>query len=483
MHPTDRAERLGDRMVRGGAVTLVGSVISRLAGAAAVVVLARQLDTGEFAIFAFGAAYAVFFSTVADLGLDTVTIRELAARPDERSETLGSALAAKAAALVVAAGAGAAVALLYGGELRTAGLIGAVAVLQALPGTYGLVLTADVELAIPTVIRTVALVASSTAAVGVALAGGGPILVLAVQAGLGFAPGFALLAIARRRAPLALRVRASRVRSLLREAVPVALATVAVVVFVRVDQLLLGALGNEDDLAAYGAIVRVVDLLNFVPVAVMTVALPAVASLASADPQRVRQLTLRGNRYLASVALPVAAVATVVGGPVLRLLFGAAYADDGDVLAVLLWAHAFAFAFLMSRQVLVGLQRSSELAKLAWAAATINVVLNIVLIPPHGALGAAIASLVAYSSPMAVVALRGRSSHPFALAGRAMARPAAAAAALLGVLVLVDTVASVPVVLAVAVFAAPGALAATGALRLRDVRELTQALQGPRVGR
>lgn len=482
MQRVDGAERLGDRMVRGGAVTLVGSVITRLASAAAVVVLARQLDTAEFAVFAFGTAYAVFFSTVADLGLDTVTIRELAARPDQRGETLGSAFAAKGSALVAATAAGAGVALLYGGELRTAGLVGTVAVLQALPGTYGLVLTADVQLAAPTVIRTVALVGSSAAAVGVALAGGGPILVLAVQAGLGFAPGFVLLFIARRRAPMALQVSLRRVRSLLRESVPVALATVAVVVFARVDQLLLGALGNEEDLAAYGAIVRVVDVLNFVPIAVITVALPAVATLADTDPQRVRQVTLRGNRYLASVALPVAAVATVVGGPVLDLLFGAAYADDGDVLAVLLWAHAFAFAFLMSRQVLIGLQRSSELAALAWIAAAINVVLNLVLIPSRGALGAAIASLLAYSSPMAVVALRGRSSHPFALAGQAMIRPAAAAGALLGALALVDAVAPLPVVLAVAVCAAPAALAATGSLRLRDVRELTDALRSPKAG-
>lgn len=477
MQGADRTARLGDRMVRGGAVTLVGSVVSRLASAAAVVVLARHLDTAEFAVFAFGTAYAVFFSTVADLGLDTVTIRELAARPDERGETLGSAFVAKGSALVVAAVAAAGVALLYGGELRTAGLVGTVAVLQALPGTYGLVLTADVQLTTPTVIRTVALVGSAAAAVAVALGGGGPILVLAVQAGLGFAPGFVLLAIARRRAPMALQVSLRRVRSLLRESVPVALATVAVVVFARVDQLILGALGTEDDLAAYGAIVRVVDVLNFVPIAVITVALPAVATLADTDPGRVRLLTLRGNRYLASVALPVAAVATVVGGRVLELLFGAPYADDGDVLAVLLWAHAFAFAFLMSRQILVGLQRSSELARLAWIAAAINVVLNLALIPSHGALGAAVASLVAYSSPMLVVAVRGRTSHPFALAGRAMVRPAAAAGALLGVLMAVDAIAPLPVVLAAAVCAAPAALAATGSLRLRDVRELTDALR------
>jgi O-antigen/teichoic acid export membrane protein len=474
----DAAEQhapLNRRMARGAAVSVLGAVVTRLTSAAAVVVLARQLDTGEFAVFAFGTAFATFFSTIADLGLDTVTIRELAARPDDRGETLGSAIAAKAMTVLVAASLGAGVALLYDGQLQTAGLVGAAAVLQGIPGTYGVVLTADVQLTAPTAIRTGALVASSAAAVAIALAGAGAITVLVVQAAIGSMSGFVLLAVARRRAPLTLRVARRRIRALLREAAPVAFATVAVVLFARVDQLLLGALGEERDLAAYGVIVRVVDVLNFVPIAIITVVLPAVASLKAADEARVRRLTMRGNRYLACVALPAAAVATAVGGPVLDLVFGGAYADDGLVLAVLLWAHAFAFAFLMSRQVLIGLDRATELARLSWVAAAVNVVLNILLIPPHGALGAAIASLVAYSSPMLVVGLQGHRSHPFFLAGRAMLRPMAAAIATFAVAFFVDLFAPVPAVLAVAACTVPVALAATGAISVGEVRELVGA--------
>lgn len=474
---------LGTRMVRGGAVTLLGSVASRLVSAVAAVVLARVLGIEGFAVLTFGAAYATFFSTIADLGVDTVAIRDLAARPEERDLTLGSALAAKSVTLVASLGIGTGVALLYDGDLRLAALIGAVTVLQALAGTYGLVLTAAVQMAAPTAIRTVGLVATWVGALAVALAGGGPVLVLGVQAAIGFLPGLALLALVRRRVAMAPRASWARTKELLGEALPVAAAAFAIVVFARVDQLLLGAFGDAEGLAAYGAVVRLVDLLNFAPVAVITVVLPAVSSLASTDPERIRRLTLRANRYLASVALPAGAVATVAGGPVLGIVFGAGFDDAGAVLAVLLWAHAFAFAFLVSRQVLVGSGRAGELARVAWVAAIVDVVLSVALIPTHSALGAAVASLVAYSAPVAIHIARRDRDHPFALAGRAMLRPGAAALVVLLIAAAVERVAGPAAAVIVGVGVSPVALLSTGAVRLHDVRELAGAARSGGSGR
>lgn len=475
------ARSLADRMVRGGVVNVAGAVVTRLAGAATVIVLARHYDVESFAAFTFGIAFATFFSTVSDLGLDTVVLRELAAADgQDRDEILGSGMAAKALAIAATAAVGAGVALLYEGDLRVAGLVGTTTVLQALASTYGLTMVADLDMRLPTVVKTIGLVLTSGATVVVALGGADPILALGVYAGTGFLPGIALFAIVGRRRSLSPRLAWPRVWRLFREAVPVASATLAVVVFARIDQLLLGALGSDQDLATYGVVVRVVDFTNIALIAVSAVVLPAVSSLHNTDQVRIRTISLRANRYLAAVTFPAAAVATAVGGPALRTVFGADFADSGAVLAVLLWAHGFAFVFVVSRQILVGTGRSGELARLAWMAATANVVLNVMLIPTHGALGAAVASLVSYASPVALMVLRRDRHHPFVLAARAISRPVVAALAVTVATAAAGLVLTWVATAAVGVALVPVCLVLTRSIRRDDVTQLTVALRrGP----
>ena len=169
---------------------------------------------------------------------------------------------------------------------------------------------------------------------------------------------------------------------------------------------------------------------------------------------------------------------TVIGGPILDALFGDAYAGSGEVLAVLVWAHVFAFVFVLSRQVLIGIGRAGELARLAWIAAAVNVALNLVLIPAHGALGAAVASLVAYAAPMLAAALGRDRNHPFTLAARALWRAALAAILLVGVTFVASELGGWLVALAVWALAVPVALLATGALRSADIREMRSAIAG-----
>jgi PST family polysaccharide transporter len=468
------------RMVRGGAVTITGAVVARLSGAATVIFLARHFSVDDFAAFTFGIAFATLFSTVSDLGLDSVIVRELAADEAMRDETLGSALAAKALAITASAFVGALGALFYEGDLRTAGLVGSITVLQALASTYGLTLTADLELAAPTTIRTAGSMAGNLAVVVSALAGAGPILVLAVHAAVGFLPGFALLALVQRRRGPRPRVAWPLVMSLFREAIPVAAATVAIVVFARIDQLLLGSLGSRHDVAAYGVVVRVVDLMNISLIAVSTVVLPAVSTLRHSDEAKVRRITHRANRYLASVVFPAAGLATVIGGPFLRLVFGDAFADSGSVLAVLLWAHGFAFVFVVSRQIMVATGRAGELAMLAWVAAATNVGLNLVLIPRYGAVGAAWASLLAYGAPVPVALIRRDAHHPFAVAARAVWRPAVAGVALFALTASVAAVAHWGAAAVVGLFASPVALLVTGAIRRQDLLDVTRAVSNKR---
>jgi O-antigen/teichoic acid export membrane protein len=468
---TDRYAR--GRLARGGAITVAGNLAGKLIGIIPIAVLTRELSVEGMGVFSFGVGFAVFVGTLSDLGVDQVAVRELARRPDERERVLGGAIVGKGVAVAISLTGALAVSFLYEPRLQAAALLAVLTVVTSVPTTLALALTADVRLAGQTAVAVGGALLNAVALLVALLAGGGPLVLLAVQTGAQLVAGTALTVVARRGTGLRIELDLGEARALLRDALPLAATTAAVVVYARIDQLLLAALDDETELAHYGVAVRVVDTFNVLPVAVARVMLPALSHLREVSTDRGNRLARRGFRYLAAAILPIAALGTAAAGPLLTTAFGADYGDSGALVAILLWAHWAAFVWLVAQPVLIADRRIGVLAVLAIAGALVNVVLNLVLIPPYGARGAAWASLVAYATPLAGGVLVGGTRPVFVAAVRSAVRPAAAALVVLAVLVSVTATGGGTVVL-LAAFAVvtPVALVATKAMAWPEIQDL-----------
>jgi O-antigen/teichoic acid export membrane protein len=455
-------------------VVFLGSVAQKAIGVVSLIVLAHVLGVRDLGAWTFAAAFTTFFTTVADLGIDGVATRELVARgDDERGVVLGSAMVAKTAAGILAVVVATAIAWAYSPSLRWPAVAAVAAILSTVPGTVSLLFAADVRPLVPTLVRTAGAVLATGAVIVAAAAGMGVTALVLIQTGIGYGTSFAVYLVVRRLVPVRLGVDRQVTRELVVAGLPLAAATVGIVVFMRVDQLLLGALSTRVELARYGVAVRVVDAFNVIPIALGAVALPALTSRRDGGAAR---LSAQGFRWLASAILPVAALGTVAGGPLLGEVFGHAYRSAGTTFALLLWAHYFAFSWVLARQVLLALGRTGKLAVLALAAAALNVVLNVALIPAHGAKGAALASLIAYGAPFAVSPFVPALREELSPAIAAAIRPAIAVLVLLPTLVLVRTIVGANFVLVAAfVVLAPLALALTGSLTRADIDRIRRA--------
>jgi O-antigen/teichoic acid export membrane protein len=160
----------------------------------------------------------------------------------------------------------------------------------------------------------------------------------------------------------------------------------------RVDQLLLGLLATQAALGTYAVAVNGSEMLFYLPSAVATALLPAVArSGAEAGVER----TLRVFRAV-MVLTAIAVIAAATLGPVLLpLVFGHAYAGSVEPFLWLLpSAFGFAASAVFSNALLAsGAPALSSLGPLTSLA--VGVTLDVLLIPAHGATGAAIAASAA----------------------------------------------------------------------------------------
>ena len=354
---------------------------------------ARYLGPEDFGLLSAALAFVAVAGGLASLGLNTILVRELTMKPEEKGEILGTALAMRLAAssLIWGGGGGVAYATLLplaalalvaqsmdvverqlqaGGNMRALAMIRSVAIL----GSFGL---------------RVALILGEASVGMFALAGACEFGVAAV--GLGWR-------VSRREGGFGCwKVSKERGRALLKEGVPLMIAGLAIHMQAYGDQIMMGAFAVGEELGQYAAALRVVGVCAFFTTIMQTVTAPEIARARKEDAGLYRR-RLHGLYRLAMGVSFVTAVPLAIFGPtVVTWLFGEAYREAGTLLP--LFALRLFLANLgVARGVFLtteGMARFVLITAVAGAAA--NVALNWMLIPAWGATGAIVASLLSFS--------------------------------------------------------------------------------------
>jgi O-antigen/teichoic acid export membrane protein len=192
-----------------------------------------------------------------------------------------------------------------------------------------------------------------------------------------------------------LRITVARAKTLLKDCWPLMLSGMAIMINMRIDQVMLGELIGDDAVGVYAAAARVSEVWYFVPLAVIASVFPAIANARESDFSLYQARLQALYDGVAALALVVAVVTSFVAGPFMALLYGPAYAGSGVALAVLVWCGVFAsLSFASGRWYLLeGLQKLALSRNLFGV--VVNVAMNFVLIPRYGALGAAFSTLSA----------------------------------------------------------------------------------------
>ena len=147
------------------------------------------------------------------------------------------------------------------------------------------------------------------------------------------------------------------------------------------------------------------------------------------DPASLGRVAAVVVRYVALLALPMTLGAAALSPSIVHLLYGAAYAPAAPVFAILA-AGAALVAFLASAQnLLIATEKQGLLLRWTLAVAALKVLLDVLIVPKGGAVGAAFAN--ALSQSVAVIGMwiyiTRRLAFPAPL--RALLRTALAAAA------------------------------------------------------
>lgn len=204
-------------------------------------------------------------------------------------------------------------------------------------------------------------------------------------------------------APLAVERRAEFVKL-------TAVLTLAVVVesmvWGRPELFFLNRYHPGVDLGLYGAALRIASLAAMMPMVLGAAFLPEMSALKAAGDRIGMHTTLRRTTLLlVAVAAPLAIGGALLAGPGVTLVYGARFGGASTATSVLLLGALLnAPTVTLSAVVMVG-PRPRLLAEVGVPAAVLNVVLDFVLVPPLGPVGAALATGMVQLACVAISAL------------------------------------------------------------------------------
>jgi len=356
-------------------------------------VIARELGAEGFGVFAFGLAFVMLVTTLANFGQDGILTREVARDRGLLSRYFANTLVLKLALALPALAVALAVVWSIGMSADTRWVIvflGLAVVVESLTQTCFAAYQAFERLSLMPVVVITQRVVTTIPAIAAMLAGAGVVAVAAIYAaGTLVSIVLAMALLYRRIAQPRFELHLRSWWPLMRVAAPLGIAGVFLTVLLRVDTAMLAFYESDAVVGNYGAAYRLFEATLVVGWSVTAAVYPVFSRLTRDSEPPLALVFERSLKLVLAPTLPLAIGAVVLGDSVVRLVYGSGFDDAASALAWLAPAIVLYPLAQVSAALLVGRDRQGTVAVVYGLVALENVLANLVLIPAFSLEGAA----------------------------------------------------------------------------------------------
>lgn len=370
-----------------------GEAIARLIAFGATVYLARTLGPGAYGVIGLALAILLYFNYLADCGIETLGVREIAAEPG-RAATLAPAILSLrllVALLIV-------LIVMAGGLLLLPQPDGAILAVYSLTLLGVAANTRWIHLGLEDAskVAVARIVGESTMVVLVVLLvrTAGDLARVPLAQFCGDLLAMTLLALALRKRGIRLRLTWDRAAAapVFRRAWPLVMHALLGLMIYNSDLIFLRSFRTAAEVGYYVAAYTLISFLLNLGIAYSQSLLPTLTRLA-VEPERQQSLYQNAMAQVFAASLPVAIGGYLLAPGIIRVVFGPGYEPAVIALQILIWSIPVAFYRNVPQMGLISAGRQDRVLRITFTSAMLNLLLNILVIPRYGMAGAAAATL------------------------------------------------------------------------------------------
>ncbi len=186
-------------------------------------------------------------------------------------------------------------------------------------------------------------------------------------------------------------------KSMLTASWPLMFSSAFVVVYSRIDQVMLKSFFNEYTVGIYSVAAQLSEYWYFIPIGIITSLVPAIVNgkITSSEVYKKRAKWLA--IYIVGLTVSAATLMTFFAKPIIILIYGEGYITAAPVLRIYIWGGVGMSLGMVANQLLIVENKTKIFFLSNMISMICNVVLNLILIPRFGMNGAAFSTLVSYS--------------------------------------------------------------------------------------
>lgn len=188
--------------------------------------------------------------------------------------------------------------------------------------------------------------------------------------------------------------------SFLKDGLPMAISGFMVMMYMRIDQVMLTDISGEVANGIYSTGVRMIEIVYFIPMALADSFFPGLVYSKKHEGEKYAKNMLGLYSIMTYSALVISLVTVIIANPMMSLFFGEAYSGSGKVLTVLGFSLYATFLSVATGKYLVAENDIKVILTRSFLGLGLNIGLNLLWIPKYGFMGAAYASLVSYFVPL-----------------------------------------------------------------------------------
>ncbi|VAW64524.1 hypothetical protein MNBD_GAMMA11-272 [hydrothermal vent metagenome] len=382
------------------------------------VFLARYLGPERYGVLAYAISLVAILAIPGHAGLSGLVIRELVKYPDAKEEIMGTSFMLKGLGYLT----GFFLLIMYAyliegqqGQAFWVLLVLATMVLFQAFDVIDFLYQSRLEAKYTAISRSVAIVLSASAKIGLIFLGSGLIYIALAHALQALMSALCLVlfyCFKSRERISNWKVSFIRARELLSQGWLVFLGTIFAVIYLKVDQVMLMWLKGDEEVGIYAVAATLSEAWYFFPAAIVASVFPKLIQLKKTNPLTYKKRLQQLFDLLFILAICVAVLVTFFSEILIEQVFGASYIESANILTVHIWAAVFIFMrTVFSKWILIENVLVFSLITQGMGAVT-NIILNLVLIPEYGGLGAAYATILSYAAASYVALLFSAKTRP-----------------------------------------------------------------------